>query len=250
MIRIKAPKPDLIGNIKLHIDALLTGVKEAVLPSTMTIHYPRERRKLPDNFRGYILFVPENCISCFQCSFVCPANAITMKKADNERNYPTIDYAKCIFCHFCVDTCPGNALQPTKIHDVAYKDMEEMLTQTEEMVKSPEIQREDTITVEYVIEDVDLLFRRIAEKDELVVKTPPHEKVREISSCIEPESCLACAICVGVCPNEAISIESSDVEKVIKIDSNNCTGCGLCVKECPVQILRLTRVSEDESEGE
>jgi NADH-quinone oxidoreductase subunit I len=240
MIKIKVRKPDMVENIKLHLDALLTGVKEAVKPGTITIEYPRERRWLPDSFRGYILFTPENCISCFQCSFVCPANAILMKKSENNRYYPSIDYAKCIFCHFCVDSCPGSALRQTKIHDVVYIDLDEMFCPTENMINPPEIVREDEYTVEYLM-DLDIILKRVKERDDLIPEVKPVEIIKEYSSCYEPDSCLACGICVSSCPNEAISITSLDGEKRLKIDADRCTGCGICVKECPVQILKLVK---------
>jgi NADH-quinone oxidoreductase subunit I len=164
-----------------------------------------------------------------------------MKLAANNRYYPTIDYTKCIFCHFCVDSCPGAALRPTKVHDVVYKNMNEMITSTEEMVKPPKIVREDGYTVEYVIDGVKLILRRIKEKDNLIPEFKPHEKVKEYSACVMPESCLACGICVSSCPSEAINLSVKEKEKELKIDKERCTGCGICVKECPVQILSLVR---------
>ncbi len=241
MIKIKFPKLKTLDNVKLHLDALLVGAKEAIKPGTITIEYPRERRLLPDSFRGYILFSPDRCISCFQCSFVCPANAIGMRLAANNRYYPSIDYAKCIFCHFCVDSCPKGALRPTKVHDVVYKDMSEMVTTTEEMVKPPEIVREDEYTVEYVIEGVELVLKRVREKDNLIPEFKPHEVAKEYSACMNPESCLACGICVNSCPSEAITLMAKRDEKILRIDKERCTGCGICVRECPVQILSLVK---------
>lgn len=241
MIKIKFPKPKTVDLVKLHFDALLTGAKEAIKPGTITIEYPRERRRLPDNFRGYILFSPENCISCFQCSFVCPANAILMTLAPNNRYYPSIDYAKCIFCHYCVDSCPGDALRPTKIHDVVYKDMEDMFTKTEKVVTPPQILREDKYTVEYIIDDTDLVLRRIKEVDNLIPEAKVREKITEHSVCIKPESCLSCALCVNSCPSEAIELSVGRKEKKLRINRERCTGCGICVKICPVQILELVR---------
>jgi len=245
MIKIKVPKLKMLDSVKLHVDALLTGAKEAIRPGTITIEYPRERRKLPDNFRGYILFSPERCKSCWQCSFVCPANAIKMELASNNRYYPSIDYAKCIFCHFCVDTCPVTALRPTKIHDVVYKDLEEMYTPTEGMVNPPKIIREEKYTVEYVVEGRDLILKRTREMDNLIPEIEPHAEVKEYSTCFDPESCLACGLCVNSCPVEAISITTVGQERRLKIDREKCYGCGICVNICPMHILKLVKRPEE-----
>jgi NADH-quinone oxidoreductase subunit I len=239
MIRIKFPRPRTIENVRLHIDALLVGAREAIKPGTVTIEYPRERRLLPDHFRGYIIFSANDCISCFQCSFVCPANAISMKLSKN-RYYPSIDYAKCIFCHYCVDSCPRGALRPTKIHDVVYAEMSRMIAYPEEMVSSPEILREDEYTVEYVIKR-DLMLRRTRERDNLIPKFEVPKVVKEYSACESPESCLGCGLCEKACPSEAITMLEEKEEKILRIEKEKCTGCGICVRVCPVQILSMKR---------
>ncbi|MBO8181220.1 MAG: 4Fe-4S binding protein [Archaeoglobus sp.] len=246
MIKIKTPKLKTLESIKLHLDALFTGAKEAIKPGTITIEYPRERRKLPDNFRGYILFSPERCKSCWQCSFVCPANAIKMELASNNRYYPSIDYAKCIFCHFCIDTCPVTALKPTKIHDVVYKDLEEMYTPTELMVKPPKIVREEEVTVEYVM-DGDIILKKSKELDELFPEIEPHVEIKEHSVCIDPESCIACGICEHSCPVEAITRETIGQERHLRIDIEKCYGCGICVRSCPMHVLKLVRIREEKA---
>ncbi|MHC1636096.1 MAG: 4Fe-4S binding protein, partial [Candidatus Methanospirareceae archaeon] len=243
MKKIEIPEYNLQEKIKRNVYALVTGAKEIIKPGTITTHYPKERKRMPDNFRGYILFDIEKCISCFQCAFVCPANAIWLKEAPNRRYYPTIDYAKCIFCHFCVDSCSSGALKPTKILDVAYKDIEEMHTLTEEMIEKPEMIREDKSFVEYVIEAGEFKLERKEGVDNLFVEAPPPKKVELVSECIDPKSCLADGRCVEVCESEAISLVRDEERGIVRvvIDKERCNGCGLCVKECPMQILRLAR---------
>ncbi len=241
MKKITVPEYNVVDKAKKHTCALATGARELVMPATVTTHYPRERRKVADNFRGYILFEVEKCINCFQCAFVCPANAVCMKEAPNKKYYPTIDYAKCIFCHFCIDSCAGGALKPTKILDVAYKDIDEMLTLTEEMIEQPEIIREDVRSVEYVLTKEDLVLKRNPGEDSLFVKVTPPPEIPMVSQCVEPESCLGCGICEEMCESAAISSLKEDGMVRMKIDTDKCTGCGLCVKECSMQILRLVR---------
>ncbi len=243
MKKVGTPEYDLPDKLKYHVSALSTAAKEMALPLNITTHYPRERKRQPECFRGYMLFDPERCISCFQCSFVCPANAIWMKEAPSGRYYPTVDYGKCIFCHFCVDSCPGGALRTTKIHDVAYKTMDEMFTSTEEMVEPPEIIREDKVVVDYVIDKKDLSLKRTKEIDELIVEIEPSQGVPMVSVCLDRGSCLACKVCYRICESGAVSsvVEEATMTVKMGIDAEKCTGCGLCVKECSMQILRLVR---------
>jgi len=224
-----------------HARAFGVSIRESVYPHTATVFYPRERKKMPPNLRGYLMFKPEKCISCWQCAFICPANAIQMKEARNGRYYPNVDYGKCIFCHFCVDSCSGGALYSTKIHDVAYRDMDEMLTLTEEMIEQPEIVREDKKSVEYVIDRDDLHLKRRREQDTLFVEPTPPVEIPMVSQCIDRASCIGCRVCEQVCEHNAISSVMERNVLRMKIDTERCTGCGLCVKECSMQILRLVR---------
>ncbi len=240
--KIAIPEYDAIEKARRHVIALMTGAREAVTPLTFTIHYPKERKHMPDCFRGYILFTPENCINCWQCAFICPANAIRMKKASDNRYYPTIDYAKCIFCHFCVDSCSRGALRATKIHDVAYRDMDEMLADTEELVENPDVHREDERYVDYVLNEDDAVIKREKGEDRFFVEIPPPPDVKFVARCADPESCLGCRICEHVCESGAISSVVVNGVREMRIDEKKCSGCGLCVKECAMQILILVRV--------
>ncbi len=152
--RITKPRMGLLDQIKGHLEAIKTGLEEVFASNRITIHYPKERRKYPERFRGLIRFDPTKCISCFQCAFICPANAIQFKLAPNGKYYPCVDYAKCIFCHFCVDTCTKGAMQPSKFHDLAFRSLEEMFTPTEKMVEKPDMKIGDVeAVVEFVEED-------------------------------------------------------------------------------------------------
>ena len=50
---------------------------------------------------------------------------------------------------------------------------------------------------------------------------------------VNPQKCMYCGGCVGVCPQAAIELE----ETIIKIDPVKCTNCGICFKFCPAGAL-------------
>ena len=60
-------------------------------------------------------------------------------------------------------------------------------------------------------------------------------------------SCVACMLCVAVCPSECITVEAAEdpdpeVQKVparFVVDLNRCCFCGFCVEACPVDAIRM-----------
>lgn len=78
---------------------------------------------------------------------------------------------------------------------------------------------------------------------------------------VDPEKCIACGLCVDVCPVEveeefnsslskrkAIYIDyPSAAPRVYTIDYENCTKCDECVKICPTKAVDLSKEDEKES---
>ena len=60
-------------------------------------------------------------------------------------------------------------------------------------------------------------------------------------------SCVACMLCVTVCPSECIYVEAAEdpdpeVQKApaqFVVDLNRCCFCGFCVEACPVDAIRM-----------
>jgi NADH-quinone oxidoreductase subunit I len=59
--------------------------------------------------------------------------------------------------------------------------------------------------------------------------------------------CVACLLCVTVCPSECIFVEAAEVEDPnvqktpakFEIDLTRCCFCGFCVEACPVDAIRM-----------
>jgi len=51
---------------------------------------------------------------------------------------------------------------------------------------------------------------------------------------IDKNLCLGCAICSGVCPENAIYL----IGRKADIDSSRCTDCGMCVSTCPRNAIK------------
>ncbi len=59
--------------------------------------------------------------------------------------------------------------------------------------------------------------------------------------------CVACMLCVTVCPSECLSVEAAEdadpeVQKYparFLVDLNRCCFCGFCVEACPVDAIRM-----------
>lgn len=80
--------------------------------SAHTFQFPKEKKPVPERFRGVLSFHPEICISCEMCVRVCPSDVISMEWVRNEETkkkdlvWYQIDFAKCNVCRLCEEVCP------------------------------------------------------------------------------------------------------------------------------------------------
>lgn len=71
------------------------------------------------------------------------------------------------------------------------------------------------------------------------------------SMVLEPGKCIACGLCVNVCPNQVINLTSEKDEnnkKVLKtyyMNIGRCLLCGLCTEACPTKALKLSQEFEN-----
>jgi len=108
----------------LHVVGIAKDRRAAV-----TVQYPDEHKRYPDNFRGsHRLTLKDDgsvrCTSCFLCATACPAKCIFIEAGEHPdpavEKFPLryeIDTLRCIYCGMCVEACPVDAIRmDTYVH--------------------------------------------------------------------------------------------------------------------------------------
>ena len=108
----------------LHVVGIAKDRRAAV-----TVQYPDEHKRYPDNFRGsHRLSLKDDgsvrCTSCFLCATACPAKCIFIEAGEHPdaavEKFPLryeIDTLRCIYCGMCVEACPVDAIRmDTYVH--------------------------------------------------------------------------------------------------------------------------------------
>ena len=93
-----------------------------------TVQYPEQKIAPDPTFRGKIslLYSPGShediCISCLQCSKICPVECIKIiPRIDESKKRHVgvfdVDLNKCLFCGMCEETCPESCIVLDPVYD-------------------------------------------------------------------------------------------------------------------------------------
>jgi heterodisulfide reductase subunit A2 len=67
-----------------------------------------------------------------------------------------------------------------------------------------------------------------------------------IKSQVDPEKCDGCALCLDVCPYQAISLIGNNGRQRVEISTAKCKGCGLCAATCPKEGVNVAGFSSQQ----
>ena len=101
---------------------MIKQVLSSLLKKPATFNYPKKKHRMPEGFRGKLIFYPDRCIGCRMCMRDCPSGAINIKKTEGGKFEAEIDLSRCIYCAQCVDSCLKKALQATGEFELAQLD--------------------------------------------------------------------------------------------------------------------------------
>ena len=123
----------------------------------VTIEYPEQKTKIPENYRNFPFLVTENaedpmgtlrCVACQICEKECPPQCIYIEKSKDKKPdaagklqlYPAvfdIDTSVCMSCQICVEVCPFDAIKMDQVFEIATSDRFNALLLTREQLAKP-----------------------------------------------------------------------------------------------------------------
>jgi len=144
-----------MGALKDTLDALGVTLVN-LIRRPITVMYPREKRPIPERFRGVLALTrnpetgEENCIGCRLCEMICPSRIIKVvpEKREN-RTYAksfTLNMQACLFCELCVQVCPTDAIVMRRASEIAVFNKEDLVFDKEQLLKNSELYPESWST--------------------------------------------------------------------------------------------------------
>src|SRR5688500_5577435 len=123
----------------------------------VTVEYPEQKTKLPENYRNFPFLVSENatdpmgtlrCVACQICEKECPPQCIYIEKSKDKKPdatgkmqlYPAIfdiDTSVCMSCQICVEVCPFDAIKMDQVFEIATTDRFTALLLDREQLAKP-----------------------------------------------------------------------------------------------------------------
>ncbi len=112
----------------------------------VTMEYPEQRWRLPDNYRGLPALVRDEeervkCVACFLCEYVCPPKAIHIEAQEIQTGVEKgprvfeINMLRCIMCGYCEEVCPEQAIFLTKEYTTVGLSRAEMIFPKEKLLE-------------------------------------------------------------------------------------------------------------------
>lgn len=122
----------------------------------VTVQYPEERSRLPENYRNFPFLVYDGndaeaglrCVACKICEKECPPQCIYITKSEDKKPdymgkpqfYPAvfdIDISVCMSCQICVEVCPFEAIKMDKVFELSSRErFDALLLRKRELAKS------------------------------------------------------------------------------------------------------------------
>ncbi len=143
---------DIYNSVHSALIGMKITIKQMVSP-TVTLQYPREKKKMPERVRNRLYMNFDDCIGCELCAKACPVDCIDIEvlKApptenlgetstkQKKRIYVTkfdIDIAKCCYCGLCVYPCPTECLKMTDVYEFSEFDRHNLIYNFSTMTSS------------------------------------------------------------------------------------------------------------------
>lgn len=117
----------------------------------VTVEYPEQKTKLPENYRNFPFLVFDGeksvdglrCVACKICENECPPQCIYIITERDEKGRPVkrpkvfdIDVSVCMSCQICVEVCPFDAIKMDQHFEIATANrFEDLLLHREQLAK-------------------------------------------------------------------------------------------------------------------